>query len=81
MVAEDIIIKPIITEKSNMDMQDGKYTFKVAKKATKVEIRNAVEKLFNVKVLNVNWWDSAPTGKAAKTGSAKRLPAPPGPTA
>ena len=54
MVAEDIIIKPIITEKSNMDMQDGKYTFKVAKKATKVEIRNAVEKLFNVKVLNVN---------------------------
>ena len=30
MVAEDIIIKPIITEKSNMDMQDGKYTFKVA---------------------------------------------------
>jgi large subunit ribosomal protein L23 len=54
MVAEDIIIKPIITEKSNMEMQDGKYTFKVAKKATKVEIRNAVEKLFEVKVLNVN---------------------------
>ena len=54
MVAEDIIIKPIITEKSNMDMQDGKYTFKVAKKATKVEIRNAVEKLFDVKVLKVN---------------------------
>ena len=54
MVAEDIIIKPIITEKSNMDMQEGKYTFKVAKKATKVEIRNAVEKLFDVKVLKVN---------------------------
>lgn len=54
MVAEDIIIKPIITEKSNMDIQEGKYTFKVAKKATKVEIRNAVEKLFDVKVLSVN---------------------------
>lgn len=54
MVAEDIIIKPIITEKSNMDMQEGKYTFKVAKKATKVEIRKAVEKLFDVKVLKVN---------------------------
>ncbi len=54
MVAEDIIIKPIITEKSNMDIQEGKYTFKVAKKATKVEIRNAVEKLFDVKVLKVN---------------------------
>ena len=54
MVAEDIIIKPIITEKSNMDIQDGKYTFKVAKKATKIQIRNAVEKLFDVKVLSVN---------------------------
>ena len=54
MAAEDIIIKPIITEKSSMEMQEGKYTFKVAKKATKVEIRNAVEKLFEVKVLKVN---------------------------
>ncbi len=54
MVAEDIILAPVVTEKSNMDMQEGKYTFKVAKKATKVEIKNAVEKLFNVKVLKVN---------------------------
>ena len=54
MLAEDIIIKPIITEKSNMQVMEGKYTFKVAKKATKVEIRNAVEKLFDVKVLKVN---------------------------
>ena len=54
MVAEEIIIKPIITEKSNMEMVEGKYTFKVAKKATKVEIKNAVEKIFEVKVLKVN---------------------------
>ena len=54
MIAEEIIIKPIITEKSSMDLQDGKYTFKVNKKATKVEIAKAVEKLFEVKVLNVN---------------------------
>ena len=54
MVAEDIIIKPIITEKSNDQLQEGKYTFKVAKKATKPEIADAVEKLFNVKVLKVN---------------------------
>ena len=54
MVAEDIILAPVVTEKSNMDMQEGKYTFKVAKKATKVEIKNAVEKLFEVKVLKVN---------------------------
>lgn len=54
MVAEDIILAPVVTEKSTMDMQEGKYTFKVAKKATKVEIKNAVEKLFEVKVLKVN---------------------------
>ena len=44
MVAEDIILAPVVTEKSSADMQEGKYTFKVAKKATKVEIKNAVEK-------------------------------------
>ena len=54
MKPEDIIIKPIITEKSNMAIQEGKYTFKVAKKATKIQIAEAVEKLFNVKVLKVN---------------------------
>ena len=54
MTPEEIIVKPIITEKSNMDIQQGKYTFKVAKKATKVQIADAVEVLFGVKVLNVN---------------------------
>ena len=54
MVAEEIIIAPVVTEKSNDGLQDGKYTFKVNKKATKVEIANAVEKLFGVKVLKVN---------------------------
>ena len=54
MRAEDIIIKPIITEESNAGLQEGKYTFKVNKRATKVDIANAVEKLFEVKVLKVN---------------------------
>lgn len=54
MRPEDIIIKPIITEKSNDGIQQGKYTFKVNKKATKVDIARAVEKLFEVKVLKVN---------------------------
>ena len=53
MVAEDIIIRPIITEKSSFAMSEGKYTFEVSKKATKIDIRNAVEKLFEVKVLDV----------------------------
>ena len=54
MKAEDVIIAPVVTEKSNDGLQDGKYTFKVNKKATKIDIRNAVEKLFEVKVLEVN---------------------------
>ncbi|MBQ7882612.1 MAG: 50S ribosomal protein L23 [Treponema sp.] len=54
MRPEEIIIAPVVTEKSNDEMQMGKYTFEVNKKATKVEIANAVEKLFGVKVLNVN---------------------------
>jgi len=54
MRPEDIIIAPIVTEKTNNMMQEGKYTFEVNKKATKVDIANAVEKLFEVKVLKVN---------------------------
>mgnify|MGYP000981847474 CR=1 FL=1 len=52
--AEDIIKKPFITEKSNAEVADGKYTFIVDKKATKTEIKKAIEKLFQVKVLKVN---------------------------
>lgn len=54
MKPEDIIIRPIVTEKSNNELQAGKYTFEVAKKATKIQIANAVETLFSVKVLKVN---------------------------
>ncbi len=53
--AQDIILKPIITEHSMECLQQGKYTFKVAKNANKIEIANAVEKLFKgVKVKKVN---------------------------
>ena len=54
MKPEDIIIAPVVTEKSNDQLQEGKYTFEVNKKATKFEIAKAVEKLFDVKVLKVN---------------------------
>lgn len=52
--AEDIIIRPFITEKSNAEVANGKYTFIVNPKATKTDIKEAVEKLFQVKVLQVN---------------------------
>jgi large subunit ribosomal protein L23 len=52
--AHDIILKPIITEKSTSDAAIGKYTFEVAVAATKTEVRQAVQKIFDVKVLKVN---------------------------
>ena len=53
-LAQDIIIKPIITEASMMGIVSKKYTFKVASGANKVEIAKAVEELFGVKVAKVN---------------------------
>ena len=54
MKAQDIIIKPVLTEKSYAGVQNKIYTFKVAKSANKIEIKNAVEELFDVKVAKVN---------------------------
>ena len=51
---QDIIIKPIITEASMDGIADKKYTFEVAKNATKAEIARAVEEMFKVDVLCVN---------------------------
>ena len=54
MTTQDIIIKPIITEKSSVAMAEGKYTFRVANSASKTAVKKAVEELFNVKVISVN---------------------------
>ncbi len=54
MEAEKIIIKPLLTEKSYAGIQNKVYTFVVSKNAGKVEIKKAVEKLFDVKVDKVN---------------------------
>lgn len=50
----DIIKRPIVTEASMDAMADKKYTFVVDKKSNKTEIKNAVEKIFGVKVARVN---------------------------
>lgn len=52
--AEDVIVRPIMTEKTYSEIQNGKYTFEVNVDSTKVEIKNAVEELFGVKVKKVN---------------------------
>ena len=54
MDARDILIRPLITEKSTQLMEEGRYVFVVAKKANKIEIAKAVAEVFNVKVANVN---------------------------
>jgi len=50
----DIIIRPIITERSTDIMEMQKYVFEVARDANKIEIRQAVEQIFSVKVTKVN---------------------------
>ena len=52
--AQDIILAPVITEKSMMGVAERKYTFKVANDANKIEIAKAVEELFGVDVVKVN---------------------------
>ncbi|MEB7389730.1 50S ribosomal protein L23 [Aerococcus viridans] len=54
MLAHDVIIRPIITEESMLKMDEDKYTFEVAVKANKTEVKQAIEELFNVDVKNVN---------------------------
>lgn len=49
----DIIIKPVVTEKSMDLLADNKYTFIVDRKANKTEIKNAIEKIFKVDVVKV----------------------------
>jgi large subunit ribosomal protein L23 len=50
----DVILSPVVTEKATMASQNNQVIFRVARTATKPEIKEAVEKLFNVKVEGVN---------------------------
>lgn len=50
----DIVIKPLISEKSTAMMEENKYTFLVARDANKIEIKSALEEIFEVQVKSVN---------------------------
>jgi large subunit ribosomal protein L23 len=50
----DVVIRPVVSEKSYANYDDNVYTFVVAEDANKVEIRQAIEAIFNVKVTKVN---------------------------
>ena len=68
----DIIIAPVVSEKSYALIDDGKYTFLVDPRATKTEIKLAIEKIFTVKVASINTLNR--TGKTRRTrfGTGKR---------
>ncbi len=67
--AQDIIIKPVITEASMEKLQEGKYTFKVDKSANKIDIAKAINELFGVKVAEVN--TMMVKGKEKRQGRSK----------
>ena len=66
MNTNEVIVRPMITEKSTLLQENRKYVFHVAHEANKVEIRRAVESVFGVKVIDVN--TTMIRGKAKKFG-------------
>ena len=66
-VAQDIIVRPIITERSMAGLAAKKYTFEVDRTSNKIDIAKAVEELFNVKVLKVNTMNVK--GRAKRVGA------------
>jgi large subunit ribosomal protein L23 len=70
MEIHQIIKRPLITEKTMLLTQEGKYTFIVDVKATKAQVKKAIGDFFEVKVLKV--WLSKVTGKSKRTGRLRR---------
>ncbi|ADK68707.1 LSU ribosomal protein L23P [Olsenella uli DSM 7084] len=69
--AYEVIIRPVVSERSFDLMADGKYTFEVARSAPKEEIAAAVEKIFNVHVLKVNTMWVKPKNKRVRYVTGK----------
>lgn len=77
MTAHEIIVRPIVSERSYSAMEENKYTFEVRKDANKYQIKDAIEEIFNVKVTRVNTMTVHPKTKrvryvAGKTRSWKK---------
>ena len=62
----EVIIRPVVTERSFDLMEQGKYTFEVARTAPKEEIRAAIEKLFDVHVIKVNTINVKPKNRRVR---------------
>ncbi|MBC7299028.1 MAG: 50S ribosomal protein L23 [Demequina sp.] len=68
----DILIKPVVSEKSYGLMDQGKYTFEVDPRANKTEIKIAVEQIFGVKVASVNTINRKGKTRRTRFGLGKR---------
>jgi len=68
----DVLLAPVISEKSYGLIDEGKYTFLVRPDANKTEIKIAVEQVFNVKVSSVNTINRPGKRKRTRTGFGKR---------
>jgi large subunit ribosomal protein L23 len=68
----DVLIRPIVSEKSYSLMDEGKYTFEVAPGSNKTEIKIAVEKVFGVKVQSVNTINRKGKVRRTRFGMGKR---------
>ncbi|MEA2027334.1 MAG: 50S ribosomal protein L23 [Chloroflexota bacterium] len=71
--ATQIILRPVISEKSMDQSNSGKYTFAVESGANKMEIAAAVEELFKVTVLNVNVLNTKPKEKSRNRGGRRQV--------
>ncbi|MEX0973729.1 MAG: 50S ribosomal protein L23 [Bacillota bacterium] len=69
LVARDIIITPLVTEKTNAAMARGTYSFRVHPDATKADVHNAIEEIFKVRVTKVNTMNVG--GKPRRLGLRK----------
>lgn len=68
----DVLLAPVVSEKSYGLMDNGKYTFLVAADANKTEIKIAVEKVFDVKVASVNTINRQGKSRRTRFGTGKR---------
>jgi large subunit ribosomal protein L23 len=68
----DVIIKPIVSEKSYSLIDEGKYTFEVDPRSNKTEIKIAIETIFDVKVDSINTLNRAGKTRRTRFGLGKR---------
>ena len=72
MEARDILLRPLVTERSTEMMEEGKYVFAVDKRANKIQVAQAVAEIFNVKVVSVNTMNVTGTKKRVGRNVGRR---------